>query len=263
MTPLAQKYFGQLLMKRADRAEDPYGKLRMPQDLHCFECSAIAPSINECLLGIPLQSVLDVPGPHFLPAPSTWIDFIQDGKRYALWISEDHDGSWILDWVNYDEIVIPVAVLTPPNALKPEWDIRVSPDGVTPQFGKNKKIFIIGFTLTIIDVLNTPNLVTKQPHAPHSGFQKRMLGKGSWPLLAWHEVTVNPESVRKVKGDDGSTHFRKALHFVRKHIRRLPNGGTTLVTSHWRGDPQIGIMQTRYRIPALRRLDKAIRKSVH
>lgn len=258
MTPLAQRYFGQLLLRKADRPEDPYALLRHHEDLHCFDISAIAEPIWESLKGRSVaETICALPGPFFLPAPATWLECRWGGERSAVLI-EDCEEGWVVSY--YHGVGgMPVAILRPPEQADQQWDIRISQ---TPLWEADtvKKMTMCANAIFAIDVINTPSLIRLVAHDPHRGFERRFKQvPGSYPLHGWHEVTINPDAVREVTGPTGLC-GRKCLHFVRKHRRRLPGGNETLVAAHWRGDPSVGMMRTRYTVAAVRRLERNIRR---
>ena len=101
-------------------------------------------------------------------------------------------------------------------------------------------------------LINTPRVIGRKQHMPHAGLQKKMAAArgmvGKFPLRGWTELTlaVSPPAV------DGQEHEvrltgGKALHFCRAHLR-IRLGQVELVKPHWRGDPALGIKQTRYRV---------------
>jgi hypothetical protein len=104
----------------------------------------------------------------------------------------------------------------------------------------------------MLNLINTPGLVGFRQHMPHRALQKdigRALGvSGSYPLQSWSEVVVKTHT--EMAGDSiaesGHT-FRKCLHFVRSHRRRLTNK-EIIIPAHWRGDPALGIKRTRYTV---------------
>jgi hypothetical protein len=108
--------------------------------------------------------------------------------------------------------------------------------------------------VALLAMINTPRVVGRRQHMPHAGLQKalararQMVGKS--PLRAWSEIVleVTPPDLHH---DEDPRELRlsgaKALHFVRAHLR-IRLGHLELVSSHWRGDPALGIKQTRYRV---------------
>lgn len=107
----------------------------------------------------------------------------------------------------------------------------------------------IAFCILALDLINTPGLIGLRQHDPHRGLARRLaaLRSGSFPLRGWSEVTLKHE-VRTATGEarlTGPT-FHKCFHFVRSHQRHYRDGRTITIPAHWRGDPALGIKQTRY-----------------
>jgi hypothetical protein len=101
-------------------------------------------------------------------------------------------------------------------------------------------------------LINTPRIIGRRQHMPHQGMQRKIAaGKkmvGKFPLKAWTEIKLE---VMPPVIDGGQHEARltggKALHFCRAHLR-IRMGHLERVSAHWRGDPSLGIKQTRYSV---------------
>lgn len=107
----------------------------------------------------------------------------------------------------------------------------------------------VAFVIMLMGLINTPGLIGLKQHAPHRGLQKSMAGR--YPLRGWSEIVLKHKTVaagvaEKLSGPA----FHKCLHFVRSHRRHYRDGRVSIIPAHWRGDPALGIKQTRYRIAA-------------
>lgn len=72
---------------------------------------------------------------------------------------------------------------------------------------------------------------------------------GKHPLRSWHEIVLHVDrEVAQVGGEAGSLTGRKALHFVRGHLRMLPSGRLTWIKPHMRGDAALGETHASYRV---------------
>lgn len=108
--------------------------------------------------------------------------------------------------------------------------------------------------MAVLAMINTPRIINRQQHMPHRGLERKLAGSrgmvGKFPLNAWTELKLEVRPPRDAT-DDGNieAHLtgQKAFHFCRTHLRvRL--GKLELVSAHWRGDPALGIKQTRYAV---------------
>ena len=86
-----------------------------------------------------------------------------------------------------------------------------------------------------------------------SKLNTRRLKRGKYPYHPHHEVRLNIDKhefqITEGQGDGPE----RALHFVRAHLRflvhpRYKNVSVVLVPPHWRGNPELGIMNTRYAV---------------
>ena len=106
----------------------------------------------------------------------------------------------------------------------------------------------------LLAIINTPRVIMRRQHMPHAGLQRALIASrritGKYPLLAWQELQlkVQPPDIDE---SDHEAHLTgaRALHFCRAHLR-IRLGRLELVSAHWRGDPALGIKQTRYRVVA-------------
>jgi hypothetical protein len=142
------------------------------------------------------------------------------------------------------------------------WDARHAHPWVTAYWEKQNKggaefdgviSDVVGVTVSLLALINSPRIIGRQQHMPSRVLEQKLtrgFGVGKFPLHAWTEIKL--EVAKPIEIDDGEPHEahltgRRALHFVRKHLR-LWNGELIYVTSHWRGDPALGIKQSRYRV---------------
>lgn len=258
MTPLARKFFGQSGLPVARRrVVDPHGLLGRTDDLHCFDVSAIHGPVEATLQaqsGPGLEKMM-VPlfSETFLPSPRTWLEFEDRGIKVGLFL-EMRDG-----WIELVRVLCSSGcfVAVDGGCLRCEMggvlstiDESKIPDGYPlDRNGMAATVASTGFlAMLLLDVINTPDLIHLRRRTLSSGMQ-RALGKatGHYPMLAWSEVTINHAAVSRPCTREGLT-GRKCLHFVRAHRRVLGPEHSTTVAAHWRGDPSIGIKQTRYRV---------------
>lgn len=108
---------------------------------------------------------------------------------------------------------------------------------------------IVGF----LALINTPKIVGRTTHLPHIGLQKRLARAysmpGKYPLQAWHEIKLHINIPMEFRNEQVEGHLTgmRALHFCRSYLR-IRQGRLELVNWHWRGNPALGIRQTRYRV---------------
>lgn len=257
MTPLAHKYFKQLTMPVADRADDPYGILIPHVEMHCFEVSAIRQPISDSLDNHTYNETLfALPGPHLLPAPATWLEFSgPDGERVGYFILEMDDG-WMMSIVNKSLTAHPIIAAVPPLEDGDRWSFLGKDN---PPLDNDTALSLFTEALFLIDVIVTPSLVLKVPRDPHAGFARAFRNlPGGYPLHAWHEVLINPEAMKVVSDGKGKFSAKKCLHYCHGHRRNLSEGRVVAVKPHFRGDPALGMMRTKYRAAPIRRAAKAL-----
>lgn len=272
MTPLAHELAKQLV--EPVRRRDEFwaanaGPLRDAlADTHFFDVTAIMGVADEIATSVRsrgLEGGSAILGQYaFLPAPKTWIEWQPLSRhlpRVALLLESDPT-----------EIEAAVSMFTRDTAnnlgrislvsddyqyyggqilLGKEWGARFQSAGPAKAAAG-----LISFAHLALLVINSPRVIGRRQHMPHRGLEKRLtraLGAGMFPLHGWTEIKL--EINKPVEIDDGEPHEahltgRRALHFCRKHIR-IRNGRLEYVKAHWRGDPALGIKQSRYRLTAL------------
>jgi len=256
MTPLAAYLMKQVLARPKHREgiwRDPknIGDLRFAlQDIHCFEITACAPLIHDFLqlyrrpdVGAALFDKLG-----FLPAPKTWLEWKDhNGHRVALLIRQVPD---IDDMDRADTTCYCAAGLVRCGSISPSTGkIYVQPGyRDAPHIRK-----IVSFAVFVLPLINSPHIIGRRQHMPNAGLERsltRGFGAGKFPLHAWTEIKL--EVNKPIDIDDGEPHEahltgKRALHFCRKHIR-IRGGQLEYVRAHWRGDPALGIKQSRYTV---------------
>jgi hypothetical protein len=274
VTPLAAYLAGQIVARpkhRRDVWQHPENIKRLQrnfEDAHYFEASECIPIIGELAGnfkngGGATDSLFETYS--FLPAPKTWIEWKRyDGHRIAMFC-EEIDGhlsafgsaGLIRCTAFCREMAEHAGYLSRhggdyydghPGAARE----RSFPTYLT-SLGKVTDFFpaLLSFVHCCILLINSPKIIGRKQHMPNAGLERRLtsvLGAGKFPLHAWTELKLHVNKPLEI--DDGEPHEahltgRRALHFVRKHIR-IRRGQLEYVTAHWRGDPAIGIKQTRY-----------------
>jgi hypothetical protein len=266
VTPLAYKLAKQLVLPVKRR--EPFWAANFPNlrraltDIHCFEVSAAIPMIEELASSTSSMSEDQCDAFFgrmcFLPAPKTWLEWRHPGvgQRIALLLTERKD-----DWADVEIFFDGSEIRTAGYAGKISLnDSTWSCPGVDVATPKEWEILpgkaINGFLAAahyILVLINTPRIIGRRQHMPHRGIERDLtakMGRGKFPLHAWTEIELKIAKPTEI--DDGEPHEahltgRRALHFCRAHLR-IRLGRLEYVTSHWRGDPALGIKQSRYKL---------------
>lgn len=256
MTPLAHAIVADSTLPVAKRRYgDAMQRLRLLDDAHFFEVSAVYEAARDLSVG--MMKTGRAPGRlAFLPAPRTWIEWAEgSGRCGALLEAQEGD---------------PAASVTWAVTLFEDRRILVSDDRGWLVLGDRAALRGITFpddrsdrwTRALADarlyaflaMINTPRVIGRTTRQPHAGLQRKIAAArsmpGKYPLQAWHELKLEVRSPRDEAGHEPRQTILtggKAMHFVRAYCR-IQNGQLVLVSSHWKGDPALGIKQTRYRV---------------
>jgi hypothetical protein len=276
MTPLAHQIFKQLTLplKHRDPGYVLHCRTRSDEivkeqlfgcgyEIHCFECTEAIELAQE-LIGHALRDPDPMDGTlFFLPAPLTWLEWKhKDGQRVALMFVDIGYETPLSSWKGasvsafcYGECgtwlgIVPMLDASRKNLSLPKHMALVDPF-------KDKRaamcLDLLHDGRFFLPIINSPRIVGRRQHMPHRGLEKRLanaMGPGKFPLRAWTEIKL--EIAKPIEIDDGEPHEahitgRRALHFCRAHVR-IKMGMLEYVRSHWRGDPAIGIRQSRYKL---------------
>jgi hypothetical protein len=280
LTPLAHRLAKELTLParkrdfpmKGDPSEVAAGVRKVLEDIHCFECTAVLPMLPELQQLFERQSEEEndrwIGRLSFLPAPRTWIEVKLPYGRIAFHLSLEHPHDiekWIGALIVCDGGMSPIGLISRssadvqwpggnyavPAAIKQAYDegrlSRKQVDDIPMGW--------LALCQMLLLLINTPRIIGRRQHMPHRGLESslvRSLGRGSFPLHAWTEIMLQVHKPTEI--DDGEPHEahltgRRALHFCRAHLR-IRLGQLEYVTSHWRGDPAIGIRQSRYKVTA-------------
>ncbi|MER9662306.1 hypothetical protein [Mesorhizobium sp. M0159] len=254
MTPLAQYLLNDWCQPIKNRTvSDPHGLMPVIREAKCFECSSLWPFYVELAESDSTQADLLASGQVFAPAPVTFLDFVPEKPN------KFRTGIIIVEESNSDMRIFACSKLkmVPVGLIKSS---QTYSRGSAPAYFHEKSIDVsdardlIGIAFSFLTLINTPNIVGRVTHLPHSGLQKRLarqLGMtGKFPLHAWTEITlcIDPSGydvAAENKVVEAYLSGQKCLHFVRSFLRWRLNRFER-VKAHWRGDASLGIKRSRY-----------------
>lgn len=273
MTPLALRLAKQMMAPKRDRrdiwTDDRNVELLREAlfDVHFFEVSACWPLFGE-LMEITQKRSEEANDSlfgtySFLPAPRTWIEWRHgSGNRIGILLEENkmrwNDRSWHSATFFCDAFASHLGFLSSesgdyydgtPNAKEE----RYLPTWITDVGGKKSGQAVLSSAHAMLLLINSPKIIGRRQYMPHRALERNLTKHFSgtkFPLHAWTEIIL--EVAKPIEIDDGQPHEahltgKRALHFVRKHVR-IRRGQLEYVSAHWRGDPSIGIKQSRYTV---------------
>lgn len=272
MTPIAKFILDQLMMKPSKRKDsirtfEKHLKM-MLENVHFFECSKIislSDELSEKIGAYNHNDIVEFFGPYlFMPAPKCWIE-VEDFKGIgplAFFVEtvnkvmglDQAQVVMIVPERNFNEInLFPLGIIRQDSAIGidaagRETFLKQRRDGNENEV----TIMMQGWLFTVqnfLFLINQPRIIGKVVHPVHKGLAKNWKATGArYPLQGWTEIKLEVSKPPEI--DDGEPHQahltgHRALHFVRKFIR-IRRGKMEYVSSHWRGDPNLGIKQKRY-----------------
>jgi hypothetical protein len=254
MTPLAQFLWRQVYAPERDRLPiwrnpDNAGYLRdCLRGAHCFDLTAVDPLIDELAqkfhdlseAGQEGDLAASLTAGWFLPAPRTWLECRIDGARHAYHLQPHSEGASgdIMVTLFVRDGFYQIGVV---REFTDTWTWLTS----LPERAAKAALQRLGYC---VPVVNSPRIVVQCSNPPHRGLAREMRQRRLPAPLAWTEIKLQVLKPREI--DDGAPHEdqitgQRALHFVRRFIR-IRLGKLEYVSAHWRGNPEIGIRQSRY-----------------
>lgn len=283
MTPLAARLSNKLVRPKEAGAfwRENLDRLRFDlSGIHCFEITQALPILFEICKAVgskfpERQGMTVFPSKEllaewpeerskmigqmvFLPAPKTWIEWIHPlAGRIALLLVENKDKTWARVSLFWDDAANEIgSVSLNSDDLYLNGGLKVYPKGMDLSMLDGEQILgaLLSHGHMALATINAPKIVGRVQHMPNRGLERRLLkaGIGSFPLHAWTEIKL--QISKPIQIDDGEPHEAhltgtRALHFCRAHLR-IKQGRLEYVSSHWRGDPAIGIKRSRYVVTA-------------
>lgn len=258
MTPLAQRICHELTLPMADRRlKAPEGGTERMFDAHCFELSEVIEVFK--LLVDNVSKGIQIGGRMerlmFLPAPVTWIEWRDSAGGRTGFRMDDLGNGYAEVWAScIGSLDVPYLLKLaqlPLLGTKFFGETDDPPIHLFGDFGVEWFAQMIGEVMGAMALINTPRVIGRRQHMPHAGLQRRIARSkgmvGKFPLHAWTEIKLEVTPPKLDRGEPRETRLTgaKALHFCRCHLRvRL--GQLELVSAHWRGDPALGMKQSRY-----------------
>jgi hypothetical protein len=272
LTPFAHKIVSELTLPARDRTFRDGANIAYDlAEAHCFECSEIVPAMMACFEDKPDVFAKAQTRYAFLPSPRTWIEYKTPFGRIGYYLTTERAEGMVFGsvavWEDGTFQSVP-AMFSFPLFFEGEeanivqfYDLNHAPPPEVfsvleggPQHARFAEV--VGVLFGLLAFVNTPRVIGRRQHMPHAGLQRKLAHArgtvGKYPLHAWHEVKLDIAPPRLDRSAIGSPHETrltgaKALHFVRCHLR-IRLGQLELVSAHHRGDPALGIKQTRYRL---------------
>lgn len=275
MTPLAQAIANDACLPVAKRRFGSLAdKIRLFDDWHFFECSAIASTALSISAGIVATASSTAREMTFLPAPRTFIEWdhsrVPGGRsvRVALLLEQDGQSATVSTIaVGREQLVsnmkargryVPRMLKLPlvgsPAGVNQITFRQPSPD----EWQGEKWVEFVNVTaqeaIGFLAMINTPRIIGRRHHQPHAGLQRKIAAShgmpGKYPMHAWSEILLEVRPPRDAS-DSGKRETRltggRAEHFCRAHLR-IWKGRSILVPAHRRGNPALGIKRTRYSV---------------
>lgn len=251
MTPLARTIVRDVILnRRCDRRFRAYTQ-KIMEDTHYFDAAEVCHISYDLMKRLDEDDFQKMSDYIFLPAPKTWIEIVGSTRRIALHL-EQSGPDILLKAIFRSELdgqlhFFPYGKVSADLKLILDEDIQTA----VPQDERSSFANITKHVYVLLSMINTPKVFGRRQFMPQYALEKKLtrgLGVGKFPLHAWTEIKL--EVMKPMEIDDGEPHEahltgKRALHFCRAHLRvRL--GRLEYVASHWRGDPAIGIRQSRY-----------------
>lgn len=261
MTPIAHELAIDSTLPVAQRRHGDLAKqIGLFDDLHFFDVSAVYAAAHDLAEKNLAAVIAGRRERMFLPAPRVLLEWtgpwLSLARREAVLLEDCRDGSAVGRFVSLLKdgriLVTPERAFVMPLSGNRDFEtIRFLRDG---PFNEDETLGLVQQCYALLAMINTPRVIGRRIHQPHAGLQRKVAAahamSGKYPLQAWHELVLEVKPPRDESDLDPRKTILtggKALHFVRAYLR-ISGGSLQLVSSHWKGDPALGLKQTRYRV---------------
>ncbi|MGE0716893.1 MAG: hypothetical protein AB7P02_15735 [Alphaproteobacteria bacterium] len=274
MTPLAHEIARLLATPAKDRIlADEDGVFQLVLQAAQFDLTDVQSQIDPLTFGIAAHR--DTEGVErltFLPAPVTWIEWKDDGLLPNGKPVKGERRKYLPERTAF----LLVQHKTEPRAFATtivKFQGQVCGDGKfvsLPLYGSGRPINEIEVPIedarefaaspvkddlpyivfACLSIINSPKIVARREHQPHAGLTREINRAGiPYEPMPWHQILLQVRAPEDEHGPGMTFTGKRAKHFVRSHLRvRL--GRLELVSPHWRGDPELGLVRSSYRIKA-------------
>lgn len=260
MTPLAMRVANELILPLRRRSfYDPCNMLKRITEAHCFECTAIFPMMCEMfdVGGKDHITAESMASDMFMPAPVTWLEWKlpEANDRFGLMLVQGGDDERVISRIiacNAEGFYSAAVIDSDRRAFDNRYDgLPDAADYLDFNVGATREMSCVA--LIMLAIINQQQIIDRHRRQVHAGLRRNLhRALGRYPLLAWEEIKlrVGPprDASAKASGARVSTEDMP-LHFVRAH-RRKTLVLRDVVKAHWRGNPALGMKQTRYRMVA-------------
>lgn len=261
MTPVAQAFMRRftLPMRKRVPVHDSSNMIgrKLFEDFLCFDLRAVHQIIRDLTQGFDPENTdagaaerqISALGKLvFLPAPRTWIEHGGNEATYLVQTGED----WATEYAvqhRFEDPRDPTSAGAPDEWLLFQVGRLNLKTGRMCNWDSDYELECACYTHSALAIINSPRVISRLTRPPHRGLHRdlnRLYG-GKFPLRAWTEIVLKVKDPGIESATGGYMTGARALHFVRKHIR-IRLGQLEYVSAHWRGDPSVGIRQSRYRV---------------
>jgi hypothetical protein len=208
----------------------------------------------------------------FLPHPKTWLEWIEPKGRGRVGLLLTHVpaivGPQDLDGAGQPSAWAEVRIFkkggfsVAPQGFFPLYDTDYERPEDFPDMGMwyscgekedqiNQNTALGKIVRLAVTLINSPHVVIMRERRCKKEFARKVARViPNFPVHSWHEVRLHVRKPREV--DDGQPHQdiitgQRALHYVRKFMR-IRLGRLEHVRAHWRGNPDIGVHHSDYRV---------------
>lgn len=259
MTPLAARVAKELLLPEKKRAiQDADGAVSvglLSRDTHCFDIGSATDVMVNTLSEVAWADVEPLIGELFLPSPVTWLEPVGYSPIPMAYVLRKEDEFFAVYYFHADENGITAMALGKFRAKEDGASEIIPAEGLSLVWSDDllnghSLASVVSRCAIILSLINAEVAGTLS-HAAHRGLARK-LRKHNLPaghIDKWSEVVLRLDATATVSSEgDRANATRRCLHFVRSHIRRLSPTATTIVKAHWKGDAELGVKGTRYKV---------------
>jgi hypothetical protein len=269
MTPIISRIVKDQCKRPAQRHFHDVAKIAHHlADVHCFEVSDVIMLAMEWADDLKKRKA-EPPGRlAFLPAPVTALEYIDPllsgpnaGHRGCLLLVQPPETeTTALLYYLMERGSVPMGLIYLQTAARSTGVILPANNGEDPRNSSDKETresvaefenFQTLIIYSLLAMINTPRYFSRETHKPAQAMQQRLAAAkplvGRFNLHPWTEIRleVPPDPEDETATRESHLTGERAFHFCRSYLW-VSRG--IVCPGHWRGNPALGIKQTRYSV---------------
>ncbi|WP_153003941.1 hypothetical protein, partial [Aureimonas ureilytica] len=153
--------------------EDQAGLLSKMSDIHCFEITEVLALTREMAAQMPAYGLGETS--QFLPAPRTWVEYREGGKRYGMLLEDAENASFRATMAEGWGSVGPLLAFDRGWFHPRLYRASSFPGLLAAARSLAQMECSVEFIFAALALINAPRIVGRRQHMPHRGLEAKLV----------------------------------------------------------------------------------------